>query len=527
MKRLLSKTLTVKQVAALFVVSLGLMSFIVAMVLPSKPATVAARKPVQKKDSVVQDTLEPADTTALGRLQEAIDSISEAPELTGGCWSFYLTTADSGHEICAYNISQGLVPASVMKVVTTGTALALLGPNHRFSTVLQYDGKIDAATKTLEGNIYIHGGGDPALGSETFGSSIDKVMNAWRDAIKRQGIDSIAGSIIGDAESGDRDPIPGGWAWEDMQNDYGIGPSALSIHENAYDIQLTAAGAGTAMRTVPQVPGMKLYNQTVHNPSVGKSYAYVQGGPYQNERVVIGEVGSYLEARSAIPDPAQFCAARLTAELKGAGIAVRDSATTMRKLKLSGTKREKIERKPIYSSMSPALSDLVFHTNQVSHNFYAESILRGIAQARAGYGSTSGGVAQVVNFWKDKGVDMRGFWMVDGSGVSRFDALTAKQLVGMLRYFAKDSAMFPVFYRSLPVAGESGTIRKLAQETEADGNLHAKSGTMSRVKSYAGYVRTKSGKLLTFAMMGNNTLWSETELRDKFERLFILMAELP
>lgn len=97
----------------------------------------------------------------------------------------------------------------------------------------------------------------------------------------------------------------------------------------------------------------------------------------------------------------------------------------------------------------------------------------------------------------------------------------------MLREIAHDSAVFPSFYRSLPIAGESGTIRKLADSTAAEGNLRAKSGTMSRVRAYAGYVDTRSGKRMAFAMIGNNTQWELSEIRDKFEKLFVLMAELP
>jgi len=529
MKTLLGKKLSVKQVIAIVVVTIGLSTLSSLYVIPlfaSNKTPAALLSLPEKTDSAQPDTAAaPADTSAFGKLKSAVDSITNAPELVGGSWSFCLATADSGKEIYSHNTRQALVPASVIKVVTTGTALALLGPGQRFSTSLQYDGKIES--RVLNGNIYIRGGGDPALGAETYGSSVSKVMGNWREAIKNLGIDSIAGCIVGDAESGDRDPIPGGWAWEDMQNDYGIGPCALSIHENCYDMYLTASGGGVSVRTEPQVPGMKLYCQVNHSPSAGKSYAYVAGGPYQHERVAIGEVASYLEARSAIPDPPLFCAQTLLNELREAGIKVRDSAVTLRKIRLSRTKWEKQERKTFYSTSSPALSDLVYHTNQVSHNFYAESILRGISYAKTGYGSTSGGVAQIIAFWKSKGIDLRGFWMVDGSGISRFNTISAKQLVDMLRVYAQDSAVFKPFYRSLPVAGESGTIRKLAQETEAEGNLRAKSGTMSRVKAYAGYVRTKSGKLLAFSMTANNTLWDAAQLREKFERLFILMAELP
>jgi D-alanyl-D-alanine carboxypeptidase/D-alanyl-D-alanine-endopeptidase (penicillin-binding protein 4) len=96
----------------------------------------------------------------------------------------------------------------------------------------------------------------------------------------------------------------------------------------------------------------------------------------------------------------------------------------------------------------------------------------------------------------------------------------------MLTAFTKDSSMFKTFYDGLPVAGESGTMRNVADQTSAAGNIHAKSGYMSRVRSYAGYVTTKSGKLLTFAMIMNNQGWDASETRERMEKLMILMAEL-
>jgi D-alanyl-D-alanine carboxypeptidase/D-alanyl-D-alanine-endopeptidase (penicillin-binding protein 4) len=526
-KHLLSKTLSVRQIIAVILLPLAIIATTFAFMTGGQPVPIGKKK-VVLKDTVTKKETVQLDTSALGRLTAYVDSINNAPELFGGSWSFYLADVDSGKSICKVNIDHGLSPASVMKVVTTGTALSLLGPGFRFSTLLQYDGTIDAATKTLNGNIYIHGGGDPALGAETFGSSIGNVTNGWALAIKRLGIDSIAGCIIGDAESFDRNPVPEGWTWGDMGSDYGTGPCGLNIRENVYDMLITASGGGTSIKTVPFIPGLKLYNQIVSNPSVGKSYAYVVGAPFQFERTAMGEVSSYLEERSAIPDPALLCAQTLKSSLKEYGIVIRDSATTLRLMRMNRLKTDAKEgRKVITSNSSPSLADLVYHTNQVSQNFYAESILRAIAWKINGYGSTTGAVSIVYNFWKTHGLDLRGICMVDGCGLSRMNTITTHQLVEILRLYAKDSAMFPAFYKSLPVAGESGTIRKLADGTDADGNLHAKSGTMQRIKSYAGYVKTRSGKMLCFAMIGNNTLWSETELRDKFERLFVLMAELP
>jgi D-alanyl-D-alanine carboxypeptidase/D-alanyl-D-alanine-endopeptidase (penicillin-binding protein 4) len=532
-KHILNKSVKVKHV--LVVVFLPLVLTIAALTYitersSSAPPKTAVKDTLKKNVIAIKDTSKKAvlDTSAMGLLLSCVDSMNNAEQIFGGSWSFYLTDVDSGKAICKVNIDHGLSPASVMKVVTTGAALALLGPDFRFTTTLQYDGKFDSIHKILYGNIYIHGGGDPSLGSETFGSSVDDVTKSWAMAIKHLGIDSIAGAIVGDADAFERDPVPNNWTWEDMQNNYGTGPGGLNIHENVFDMIITPSGKETNIKVVPSIPGLKLYNQIVLNPKIEKSYAYVEGAPFQFDRTAMGEISAAFKEQGSIPDPALFCAQSLKSMLKANGITTRDSSTTTRLMHLNRIKNDKtVGRKYIVSSSSPSLADLVYHTNQVSQNFYAESILRAISWKLSGFGSNSTAINLIYSFWKQHGVDLRGICMVDGCGLGRMNSITTHQLVEMLRVYAKDSNVFPTFYRSLPVAGESGTIKKLADGTEADGNLHAKSGTMARVKSYAGYVKTESGKMLCFAMIGNNTLWNEIELRDKFARLFVLMARLP
>jgi serine-type D-Ala-D-Ala carboxypeptidase/endopeptidase (penicillin-binding protein 4) len=518
-KRFLNKTLSVKQVILLVaippIVTGAIMRF--TSDSPSQPKLKASNDSTVTIDSVPTEI----DTTALGRLLAYVDSLNRSPELQGGGWSFYLKEVNSDSHICAVDIDRGFVPASVMKVVTTGTALAVLGPNYHYSTSLQYDGVIE--NRVLNGNIYIRGGGDPTLGA----ADPEKLFASWAVAVKNLGIDSIAGCVIGDAECFERDPVPGGWAWEDINSDYGASPCGLNIRENTFDMMLTPGANGVSIKTSPFIPGMKLYNQVVKGGG-GKSYAYVTGGPYQFERTALGEVSAYTEVRSNIPDPALFCAQGLKTNLSQYGIGLRDSATTLRLMRLNGLKSQAKEgRKTISSVGSASLSQLVYHTNQISQNFYAETFLKTLSMKERGYGSTYGGVGVVYDFWRSKGVDLRGMCMVDGSGLSRNNSLTTHQLGDMLQYIAKDSSIFRDFYKSLPVAGESGTIRKLADSTLAEGNVHAKSGTMSRVRAYAGYVHSRSGKLMCFAVVGNNTQWDVMQLRDKFERLFVLMAELP
>ena len=519
-----NKKISIKYVVLLKLLLISIFAIVLYFVIPAesvkKITGVIASKIKGKKVEIV-------DSPGLKKLKLAIDSIVNADEIIAGSFAFSLVTADSNIVLAEYNSGHSLVPASVQKIVTTGVALAKLGNNFHFTTTLQYDGKIDPATHTLNGNIYIRGGGDPSLGSDEFeGTKIDNLMETWIKAIRKMGIDSITGSIIGDAELFEQDPIPAGWAWEDVESWYGIGACGLNFHENTYDISITCTKNSAICKVTPAIADLNLHNQICINPSLTKNYMYVLGAPYMNERVLLGEVNSDYEEKSAIPDPADACASTLKNYLRQNGIGVRDSgSTTVRKLKLLG-KYVKAERKSFHTTYSPPLASLVYYTNNVSQNFYAECILKALSVNSCGYGSTSGGVNAVINYWKEKKLDLRGFYMTDGSGVSRYNGITAKQLTDMLVVYTKDASMFNTFYNSLPVAGESGTIRKLAKETAAQGNLRAKSGFMSRVRSYTGYVRSKKGKLLAFSMMANNHSWDPIGIRNKMEKLMVLMAEL-
>ncbi|MBX9851903.1 MAG: D-alanyl-D-alanine carboxypeptidase/D-alanyl-D-alanine-endopeptidase [Cytophagaceae bacterium] len=492
----------------------------------SESAAPVSLAPVKKKTVSIKMVPEKADTGSLQRLLLTIDAIANAPELSYGSFGFSLVSIDSQQVIADYNSHISLVPASTMKIISTGIALSKLGENYRYETNLQYEGEIDPATRILHGNIYIKGSGDPSLGSDVFGGTdIKTIIASWTAAIKNLGIDSIDGAIIGDAEYFDHDLIPGGWAWEDMQSSYGIGPSGLAFRENVYDVKVNCKGSNVYASTYPPVPGIVLHNQVQYNAAVAKNYLYVAGAPYQNERILLGEVKGNHKECSNMPDPALCCAYNLLLNLKANDIGIKDSCTTVFKLKLQGAYGKR-ERKKIQSTLSPPLSKIVNLTNKYSNNFYAETLLKTLAAKEKGFGTTAGGINIVVNYLKEKNVDLNGFYMADGSGLSRLNSVTPKFLTDILVLFAADKAVFKPFYNSLSVAGESGTLERVAVESIAEGNIHAKSGSMSRVQSYAGYVTTKSGRILAFSVMLNNQAWDYMQTRAQLEKLMVAMARL-
>ena len=478
---------------------------------------------LQKDSIAIKTTRSKHDTTAFERLCIALDSLSRSVELTHSGFGFCLMDPDSNKIILEQNSRQSLVPASVMKTLTTGVALAKLGAGFHYVTRLQYDGEI--SNRVLHGNIYVLGSGDPSLASDVFRqNATQELMGEWSAAVKTLGIDSVDGAILGDAGIFEPDQIPAGWSWEDIQNDYGVGPCGLSFRENMFDIDLIAGNKGLSYKVSPPVPGMILHNQVLVNTAV-KPYVYVMGAPYQNERVMYGEVNGTYECRSASPDPALYCVYTLMKTMQRKNISIKDSCGTVRQWRLEN-KYTKKDRKTFHNTYSPALSSLVFHTNQVSQNFYAETFLRTMGTVCGSFGSTSSGVNVVMNYFRQKKIDLHGLFMVDGSGVSRYDAISTKFLCDMLTAYSKDSSMFSIFFNSLPVAGKSGTLTNVGNETSAEGKIHAKSGYMTRVRSYAGYVKTKSGKMLVFAMIMNNQEWDATETRERLEKLMVLMSEL-
>ena len=145
--------------------------------------------------------------------------------------SFLVADADSFTTLYEYNSGKSLIPASVMKLVTTATALELLGPDYTFITTVGYTREVDKRTGILNGDIVIKGGGDPALGSENFEEHYGDFTGRWIEEIKKTGISKIRGKIITDDSYYDYQPVPGKWLWEDAGNYYGAGAYGLSLYD--------------------------------------------------------------------------------------------------------------------------------------------------------------------------------------------------------------------------------------------------------------------------------------------------------
>jgi len=462
-------------------------------------------------------------------LSAEIELLKKDNALKNGTWSVSVLNLKKDSVIASYNSHLSLIPASTLKIITTGAALQLLGADFKFETAIQYDGILDTITGVLKGNIYIKGGGDPTLNSEYFRDTKDTItlVEKWARIIKEKGIRKIEGAVIGDASIFEDNTIPSQWIWGDIGNYYGAGASGLTYNDNKFTLFFNSGATGSKTEVVkmsPEINGLQIVNY-VTSAGTGDN-AYVFGSPYSNYRVLEGTIPANkknYEVDAAIPDPALFCSDLFLKSLKTNGIKVLGNATTIRVLN-EQNKLLLAERKTIYTHYSPPLEKIIYYTNLKSNNLYAEHLLKYISYKKSGLGKSVDGTELISTFWKNKGVDMSGFYMNDGSGLSRANVLTTSLQTHVLKIIAKDKS-FNAFYNSLPIAGKSGSLGGLCENSYAENNLRAKSGYITRARGYCGYVKNRKGELLCFSVLANNYNCTPTEMKKKLEKILIAIAE--
>jgi D-alanyl-D-alanine carboxypeptidase len=164
-------------------------------------------------------------------------------------------------------------------------------------------------------------------------------------------------------------------------------------------------------------------------------------------------------------------------------------------------------------------------TNQMSVNWRSSKLLRKIGGKVYNTATTAAGAKAIMDFWTTKGVDTAGMNFYDGNGLSRNNAISPKQLVDAL-YAMRTSPYFQVFYESLPLAGLTGTLHKAMKGSAAEGRIRAKTGTIGKVKSFAGYVVSVTGRKLIFSLIVNNFDCRVKLMKKKLESVMITMAEI-
>ena len=448
----------------------------------------------------------------------------QAPYMRGASFSLVVKDVQEGRTVYSYDTDRLQSPASVLKTVATATALEILGEDYRYPTTLEYDGILENGT--LEGNLYIKGSGDP---SSLFAPGQNKFLSTWIAALQKAGIKHITGSVISDESIFDTEGVSIKWLREDMGNYYAPGSYGISIFDNMYKLSLQTGAAGTRpvlKGTEPDIPFIRFKNYLKAAP-VSSDSAYIIGAPLDDVRYLYGVLPANREAyvlKGDIPDPALYLARYLTDQLQQKGIRV-DGSPSCYRIEVEENRWKKGERKEIVTTYSPTLREIASICNHVSHNLYADALVKTVGlqykpRRNEMISSFGRGVQVVKEYWEKKGLDVFPLRMNDGSGLAPADKVSAGFMGELLVYMATESAVSDAFIASLPQAGIEGSVRNFLKGSKLQGKAHLKSGGITGVRSYAGYI-TKDGRTYAVAVFSNNYSCPMSRMTRALEKLLL------
>ncbi len=457
--------------------------------------------------------------SAQNRFAAIVDNIQYNPAYSSAAIGIHVVDVKSGKTIYGINEHQRFVPASVMKLITSATALEILGPVYRFRTSIGYTGSLKNGV--LKGNLVVKGGGDPSLGSEFFTCNdyATSFMEAWLMRIKSAGINLVDGNLVLDASIYDDELIPGTWIWKDIGNYYGAGASAFTLNDNIYRITFKSqakAGKPTEIVAIqPPIEELDVENKVLSS-DINRDLAFIYGSPLDKSRQVRGTIPKNKKAftiKGSILQPEFHFANTLIEYLAQNGVFVTgsiifDSASDAKVVQL-------------YEQESPTLAEIVEVLNHESVNLFAEHLLKQLSVVESGQGTYGESLEIVSRFWNDKIPEP--FFMEDGSGLSHFNAVSPAVFTTILAYMNNQSRYTHAFKNSLPVAGE-GTLSSFNRVLFPGNSLRAKSGSMTRVRCYAGYLTTKQNKELAFCFMFNHFDGGSSALVQKIEQLLAALS---
>lgn len=459
---------------------------------------------------------------------------TESGPLKNAVWGVLARDAQ-GNTLLEYNAGQRMLPASNMKLVTTGTALHALGPEYRYTTQLGYTGTI-LPDGTLQGDLYIIGGGDPTLAAkDTIALRPDTLFWKWKTLLKEAGIQRINGRIVGDGRAYEGHLEQDSWSYNDTGTYYGTGGNALCFYGNAIDYQVKASALGSAVsvtQVYPETPWMHFANYSFTGPAgTGNSlYLYTTDlAPYAEMRGTFATDRPAKTEHFANKFGALTCAYYFWKNLLSTGWEVTGGyADIDRGGYIRGADFVPADKagepSVIGGTQSPTLRQIIRETNVRSDNFYAEMILRSMGEAASRMAYYDSSYVAMNEVLLGLGLDLDDISVKDGSGLSRHDNLSPAWMVSFLEAMQKSPA-FDAFLASLPRPGE-GTLSGILTNNPSARRIRMKSGSMEGTLCYSGYILDDEGKpQITFSLLTNNTTARQADVRAVLTRMLALLLE--
>ena len=455
---------------------------------------------------------------AVRQLRADLGAIFDAAITAHAEWAVVVRALDTGERLYDRNGGKLMMPASNMKIVTLAGAAQSLGWDARFSTSVETTAGVDGGV--LRGDLFVRGGGDPTINTRNARGAA--VFAEWISALKAAGIQEVGGRIIGDDGYFDDEGIGAGWAWDYLQYGYAAPVGALQYNEDIAELTVTpAAGIGEpAVVRISPGSGFTIVNATATSAAgVAETIDYRR--PLDGTRLEVSgtvpisaspsSVAPSPQARTvsrqvAVVNPTVFFVQSFKEALSAAGIRVIGDAVDLDDVPMP--ERTAVEtagaRRVLVKSESAPLREIAVVLMKVSQNLYAETLLKASGVAAGKAGTVEGGREAVKAALRGWQIDDRSLVMADGSGLSRYNYVSAALLTDILVHMWNDAAHREAFVATLPVAGKDGTVATRMRRSRAEGNAMTKTGSISNVRALSGYVRTRDGEMLAFSILAND-----------------------
>ena len=421
-----------------------------------------------------------------------------------GVWGVDVRSLDSGERLYQLDAGRLMMPASNMKIFTTAAAAEILGWDHRFTTTLEATAPIEGGR--LSGDLIVRGGGDPTINSRD--GRAPAVLAEWVSALRAAGVTEITGRIIGDDQLFDGDGIGPGWAWDYLQFGYAAPVGALEYNESIaiLSVQPGPQEGGGAIVTLSPGAGLRLSSRVstiAQGGTTDISYRRRLDEPVLEVSGTIAMGSAALTRTVAFVNPTLFFAQSLKDALIDRGIRVGGEAVDMDDI-AAELLTQTGERRVLASTQSPPLREIATTLMKLSQNLYAETLAKAIGASRGGLGTYEGGLETIRKQVASWGIPSDAYVIADGSGLSRYNYVSAGAVVDVLEHMYKDPKHKDAFVATFPIAGKDGTVSTRMRKTRAEGNAVAKTGSIANARSLSGYVRTRDGEMLVFSILAND-----------------------
>ena len=456
-----------------------------------------------------------------------------------------------GRELIDLDSEKLLIPASNMKLISTGAALYALGPDYRYETFIGHDGEI--IDGTLHGNLYIVGGGDPTIGSkDSIAVTVEKTFGQWKKMLDDAGITRIEGHIVGDGRWLDGMLEEPTWMMNDIGTYYGTGVTGLMFYENMLSFNVAAGKTVGDKPSIdpyyPETPWIEIrYDCSTGQKGTGdKLYMFTSDlAPVAEIRGTFGIDRAAKRVDFANKYPEYTCAAYFMEWLSDRGLecsggaadfrlengwldtAFEDS-TALKDLKMLG------------STLSPTLERIAFETNHASNNLFAETLMRTLGKDLKGSSCYDSSYVALNDILKKLKVDKGPVQIQDGSGLSRQNYISPDFICNFLEAMA-GTDVCEDFVRSLPSPGFDGSLNYNMSGYPATfrARIKVKSGSMNGVRCYSGYILPSGydmkkigsqtqglpAETIIFSIMTNSCTSPTWKVRPMLDRLMASLAQ--